>query len=1192
MGELRSLLISLLTCFIFVISAASSSLAGSDAGESSEDLVLIEVDLPSKVVHDVRVVGLVPRGLIYEDDSLSISGAASSVSQTIDGPNDGTDDAAVVWSFGDVDNRGGQNIEIAFRAVMADVASNQGDEVLPPIRASVSWKDMGGATYSSSDESGQFRIVEPDLVLEREANTAKVEAGESVTFTLLFRHTLQSSSDAFDVDVEEALPEGVDYIPGSIEILSGPAGIVDDSDSSRLRWHFDAVEASWSGAKSAVLRYRAVVWAGQKGQKGQDGNGPDPFLGKALLTWSSAPGDNPEEREYFASSKSSLDLQPKQGLTVSQEDMPDPISPGGVLNYTISFESLSQDSHGVVVMETYDDSVIYLFATPPPDDGTDNRWTIGDLLQGETGSIALAVRVKPSISPGTNPGTTLKSMVEIRSADGLNTSKICTTTVKRRASLSIENKASSDLLSPGQSLNYTLTFRNEGETEASNVTVSDVIDGNLEFQANDAATPRPSRIWTDHEGTHLWWSAEALGSESLKPGESGRIEVMARLPPKPEHPAIDRVFNLYKVDSDQSTGTFRSLETFVVQSLFVRKKAEKNACSGGDILNYTILYGNKLDVPASDAVVMDVLPDVELVAASPEPGYIKDNLLAWRVGTISPQSSGSISLSVRVKERPEISFWDSQSIFGRGRVSARQRLSTDTKPSSLINYVNITAFYPAGEAHDSSYSSIKLSDSLGVEVDVMRHGCGYYEEVRLINYSERSISFDRRLSALANLNPHLTRFAPWAERTSVRNNFRDESLSESHLYTDAIEKEDSLLLDQNQTVYSSRGQYSSGMAHLRYVKRPSGSGDSSMDISEDHHGSFKSETHLDSYGRGVAYARQSSGEGFISADMRQSSGHAEQRSYEHGSGSYRLNEFLTPGPAIYKDVKMNYTASGQSAGSLNVSYASKWSEGVSSADREFGSRITAGIFQGDYILKEALMDSSSLAMTSEFSGTGSIKAAVNAAVGEEKVESKQIDETFIGSFTLDVSLGISRMPEYLCPHLNVTKRVVRLEGDRVLFRINITNDGNKTLAPLEIRDSLPCGLAFVNSSLRPEVDGQNVLWRLLSMPIGGTRTIDLQARWNDSYSAVLNEVDAVGYYGNRSITAKASCPFSDWHTCTQYERKAEGLKAEGSKKAAGFLGGPWKPSPCMGVEANLSCCLPEDFCNDLERTSVGCSCSL
>ncbi len=1161
MTKLKSLPIALLTCFIFAVSTSASGFVEM----LSEDIVLIEVDLPSKVIKDVRVVGLLPRGLIYDEESLSLSGAASSASQTIEGPNDGTDDVAVTWILGDVDNHGGQNIEISFRAVMADVASNREDEVLLPIRASVSWKDTGGAAYSCSDESGQFRVVEPDLVLKREANAAFAGEGDSIAFTLYVFHSLRSSSDAFDVDVEEALPEGIDYIPGSMEILSGPAGAVDGSDPSHLIWHFDEVDTTWAKARNVVLRYKATV---------RDSAKPGPSLGSALMTWSSTPGDSPDEREYFASSKNSLDLQPKQGLTVFQEDWPDPVLPGGLLNYTISFESLNQDAHGVVVHETYDDGVVVISAAPPPDEGTDNLWTFGDLLQGETGAISLAVRVKPSI----NPGTTLQSRVEASSADGQNASDICVTAVRGRASLSIENKASSDLISPGQSLNYTLSFRNDGDIEASNVTVSDIIDRNLKFQADEDATPRPTMIWTDHEGTHLWWSAESLRSESLKPGESGEIDVRIRLPPKPAHPTNDRVSNLYKVDSDQSAGTFQLLETFVVQSLFVRKKADKSACSGGDTLNYTILYGNKLDSPARDAVIMDKLPDVEFVAALPEPSYVMDDILAWQIGTLLPKSSGSILLSVRVKERPQISFLDSQSISGSGRVNARQRLSTANEPSSLINYVNITAFYPNGEGHDSSYSSIKLSDSSGVDVDVMQHGSGYYEEERLINYSEGSIRFDRRLSALAD--PNLTRFVQWADRTLARNNMRDESLSESHLYMDGMVREDFLLLDQNQTVYSSLGDYSAGVARLRYTKRPSGSGYSSMDISEDHHGSFKSKTHLDSYGRGAAYSRQTSGVGFVSSDMRQSDGRTEQRSYEHGSGSYGLEELLISSPVIYKNVNMNYTASGQSAGSMNLIYASKWDEGLSSSDSEFDSRIAAGIFQGDYILKEALMDSSSLAMTSEFSGMGSIKAAS----GKESADREQIDETFLGSFILDVSLGISRVPEHLCPHLNLTKRIVRLEGNRVLFRINITNDGNRTLAPLEITDRLPSGLTFINSSLRPEVDGQNILWRLLSLPIGETKTLDIQTRWDDSHPEVLNEVEALGYYGNQTITAKAGCAFPDLYRCPLYE-----CKAKDSKMASSSQGNTWKPSPCMGIEANLSGCLFEDFCRSWEGRSAGCS---
>lgn len=1229
MAELRYLLICLI--FIIIFSTASLGPAAADAGEFStgpfHDSFQIVVDLPSKAVHNVEVVGILPSGLIYEGDSLSISGAASFASQTVDGPNDGNAETAVTWSFGDVDNRGGQDIEISFKAVVADVAGNKGYDVLPPIKASASWRDPGGASYSSSDESDQFRVVEPDLALKREASQAQVGVGESATFTISFYHTLQSGSDAFDVDLEESLPEGIDYIPDTIEIFIGPNGIVDDSDPSRLRWHFDAVDTSWSKARDVVLRYKAVVLDGQsdseeqakqarrvwqerqtrqEGQAGQKVEKPNRISGRALLTWSSAFGDNPDDREYSASSQSSLDLQPNHGLTVSQEDHPDPVSSGGVLNYTITFESLGQDSHGVVVQETYDDRVVFLSATPQPDEGTYDRWTLGDLLQGVPGSIALSVRVKPSLKTG----TTIRSTVEVHSDDGLNASMSCVTKVRGPAYLSIENRPSSDLISPGGSLNYTLTFRNNGDIEASNVTVSDIIDSHLEFDADRAASPQPTSVWKDHEGTHLWWSAEALDSESLKPEESRMIEIQVRLPQKPDHPSIDRVSNSYKVDADQYSGTFKSLETFVVQSLFVRKMADKDTCSEGDILNYTILYGNKLDAPASNAVITDTLPDVDFIDASPEPSYVEDNLLVWRIGTIPPKKGGSITLSVRVREHPEINFRDSQSVFGQGLVSARQWLSTAHQPSSLANCVNITASYLTGKGQDSSCSMVKRSDALGVEVESVQHGLGDFEEVRLINYSEKGMSIDRRLSAIADRTG--TKLAQWADRIVAKNEIRAEAIALSHLYTEGIIKDDSLLLDQNQTVYSSLGDYSSGIARLRYAKHPSAGSDSSLDISEDYHGSFRSGVRLDSYGRGVEYDRHASGTGFVSSDMRYSDGKAMQRSYEHGSGPYRLDELLTPGPAIYKNVEMNHSISNQSAGSFHVSYPSKWGEGMSSEDRGFCSRIGATISQADYIQKEALMGSASLAMTSEFSGMGSIKASTGKEELEgtnkseisnmkdmaEKADGKQLDETFIGRFNLDVTLGMSRMPKYLCPHLNLTKRAVRSQGDRVLFRINITNDGNRTLAPLEIIDRLPFGLVFINSSERPKIDGQDVRWRLLSLSIGETRTIDLQAQWNESIPAILNEAEAIGFNGHQTVTARAFCAFPGCYRCNQGESKAsitgnaEGIQElqelQGLQR---FQGGSWEPSPCMDVGANLSGCLFDDSYTDWDEGSFNCSCS-
>lgn len=1112
--------------------------------------MIIAVDLPSKIVYDVEVMGFLPCGLIYKEESLSVSGAKSLPVAVITGSNDGEEETTIVWRFKEIDNRNDGDLTIAFQAVLADVSKNRDSAVLSPIRASLRWKDSGGATYTSSDQSGEFHVVEPDLTLERSADASFAASGKTVTFTLSFYHSAESSSEAFDVDLKESLPKGLIYCQNTMEILSGPAGRMEVEDPFNLRWHFEAINSAWCETNKVVLRYRAIV---------AEGFAPEDLLSRASLIWSSAPGENPDEREYSAEADGSLDMEALQGMAIFLEDEPDPIAPGRVLNYTICFESLDKDAHGVVIKGTYDGNVSFLSASPSPDQGTDDCWTWGDLSLGEKGTISLKVRVNPSL----HQDTELQSLVEIRSEEGLNASDICATSVKGKTSLFIENRASRDILTSGGVLNYTLTFGNDGDTTAANVTVSDIIDRNLEFHADRDAVPRPTRIWTDYQGTHLWWSAEALGTEALSPGESGRIEISSRLPLSAENPALDRVTNLYRIDSDSGLGELRSLETFVVRSLFVRKKADRDFCSEGGVLNYTIVYGNLLDVPAKNAVIIDLLPDVDYLTASPRPSYIKGSLLAWELPILSPKSNGSIALTVKIKERPEMNFLDWQSVSGQGKVFSRRSLSTKHQPSGLTNYVNITALYPDGEMHDQSYSDVNFKDASGIDIEAVLHGSGKFEEEQMINFSWRSISFDRHLSASVKNGTSRSR---WADRVQARNGLRGEKISENSLYMKSMKKDSSLLLDWNQTVSSSQGDFLDGKMQISYIKRPSGRRNDSLEVYEDYHGSFAIKSHLDSYGQGAAYARQSAGQGFVSSDMRFSGGNAAQRSYEHGSGTYRLDELLATGPAIYKNVQMNYAASNQSAGSVHGAYASKWSEGEVSQNSEFGSKIGARTFYGDYIQKEALMDSSSLSMTGKFRGMGSIKA-----VREGSIASEQVEETLLGDFRLDVTLGISRMPNYLCPHLNLTKRVLGLEGKGVIFRINITNDGNKTLAPLEIIDHLPPGLSFVNSSIRPEVVGQNISWHLLSLPIGATQTIDLQAYWDKTHPSVVNNAEAVGYYGDQKVSARASCYFP----CSSSPKTLSRISAMPSA----LKGEVWQPLPCMEIgapDSNLSVCFPED----------------
>ena len=145
----------------------------------------------------------------------------------------------------------------------------------------------------------------------------------------------------------------------------------------------------------------------------------------------------------------------------------------------------------------------------------------------------------------------------------------------------------------------------------------------------------------------------------------------------------------------------------------------------------------------------------------------------------------------------------------------------------------------------------------------MEHGSGYYQQEQLVhlNYSNKSIRLDKKIfakhaptSLSLSRNRKLNFNSLWFDRTKAKNYVRNETVSENYLYMDLINKESHFLVDPNQTVYKSTGDFYGGMAQIAYIKtKPRtipGPLENYVDISEDYHGSFKIGQSLDSYGEG------------------------------------------------------------------------------------------------------------------------------------------------------------------------------------------------------------------------------------------------------------------------------------------------------------------------------------------------------
>lgn len=907
----------------------------------------------------------------------------------------------------------------------------------------------------------------------------------------------------------------------------------------------------------------------------------------ATVTAKSTDGQTVSDKDSFT-----LEIfRPLPALGISKKADPDHVKPGGYINYTISYENTgtgSECAHEVVVKETYNKSLHFVSASPPPDVGSSNIWTIGSLEKGEAGTIKIMLRADSSLQRG----SLISNTAEIICKENVSAWAAINTTVSG-VSLNIAKSASSNLVIPGETFTYTIDYRNDGPDKFTGVNISDFLDDRVEFQD---AQPQP----TDNLGRRFRWY---IGD--LSPEKQGTIEITVRVKDKTSFPkSASSIINAYRIDSKELAGINATLETLVVSGLWIKKTADKGSCYAEENITYTIKFGNSEgNLKAENVVVVDAIPKVELVSISPAPTSIQGSVLQWNIGTLNPNQAGIITLVVQIPKGPEVIFGETSSVMGNGYARVSKRLSTTLEDKQLVNNVNITGYYVNGSIRMLS----KASDcarvvilGAGTEIKTLEHGSGHYEEDESssLRISNKSINLNRDIFAKYEKTSFslprgrvLEHDSRWSDLTDAKNLLRDEEVSLDYLYADTLEKNSSLTMDMNQTVSKSEADMKDGIARIDYtrgsIKHPL------VDISEGYHGSFRIGEAIDSYGESTKYVKSSRGQGFAASDERSDWPNHNQRSFEHGSGYYQSEE-LSELAAVNKKSKMAYAPSRQTAGSVNIRYNSLWYEGMATIDQKLGSNIREEIRSASYVEKETEIGPSSLSILGEFNGTMDIKAEVKrkaVAPDLKAEETALIDQTMIGRYRMDTAISIYALPKHLYPHISITKEARKAEKDVILFLINVTNDGSKPLKSINVTDRLPGGMRFINSSIRPKVSGQRVSWIIPSLEISRTLCIKLRARVNETYRRYVNKVNVTAIYEEEVLNAANSTSFlpNDMPCCLVRPYPPGDLgytnETENAWTAKGW--GEWMPAKCINASSEVTDCFKEidDYYDRLEKDS-------
>ena len=317
-----------------------------------------------------------------------------------------------------------------------------------------------------------------------------------------------------------------------------------------------------------------------------------------------------------------------------KKDAPSSVEAGKEINYTIRYFNMGNiDLTNVVIREIYPENTTFLSASLYPDIGN-NTWLIGNLPHFSTGSIKVTLSVNSSVKNGTR----LINYVEISCNENVSSNATAITTVIQTSpSLNISKSASPNPVVAGNELNYTIVVKNNGNIDATNVTVTDKYNNLLDITNADNGTILNGKIMWNIPILHV--------------GESMNFLVKAKVKSIDEETMIHNFVNVTcnegAYDEDNITTIVKPTPSMGYPFLEITKEDKVDPVYYRSEIEYEIVVKNIGDGAATNVVVKDFLEKgLNYVNANPSPEKINGSDLEWDIGRMEAGQIIVISLYV------------------------------------------------------------------------------------------------------------------------------------------------------------------------------------------------------------------------------------------------------------------------------------------------------------------------------------------------------------------------------------------------------------------------------------------------------------------------------------------------------------------------------------------------------------------
>ena len=233
---------------------------------------------------DVVIVDDIPDVMTVDENSVSVI-AGSNITFNPAAPTIVFDGDTLTVDVGTVTNAGDNNPDndfftIRYEAVVKNDPGNANGQVKK------NTAEVTSSNQLTDMDMEEITIVEPFLEIEKTISDDTPHLGDTVTYTFQISHTGQSTTDAFDLLIQDMLPPEVTVDTGTIQV-NAPAGTVvtDNSSGNTIEIGLNELELG----ETVTITFDAEVTSdiSEYGTM---------FTNTVELDWDSQPGTNPEER--------------------------------------------------------------------------------------------------------------------------------------------------------------------------------------------------------------------------------------------------------------------------------------------------------------------------------------------------------------------------------------------------------------------------------------------------------------------------------------------------------------------------------------------------------------------------------------------------------------------------------------------------------------------------------------------------------------------------------------------------------------------------------------------------------------------------------------------------------------------------------------------------------------------------------